>query len=349
MKQPKVNFGLAIIAAATITIFGCGVKEQSRTTAVTTSTIRTSSEDDLSKARMLVKEVIKSENILREIFTFPKNLNNKKWLPESVVKIGTPGNLQSAILEDFAAKIVPLVKPGGIIEVHHEGFSKAHGTIKISDERMISVQRVGNEKLHISTTEKSLNETVKLAAYAIALEMHPKTIEDISAAIAQGFRIKQFVRLPTSKDHFTWIYQHRLLLIKGEETKPVVPIITGDMLFQNNLETYLEQALRSGFSSASLDMGFQLVALGSPVDPTIRLVSSLQGLRSRLNARIGHPALPRNPLAPLNALDSAIHTFNEILKDAPRDVHSRLANNTIFITIGEILRNMRDVFPPAKK
>jgi hypothetical protein len=86
------------------------------------------------------------------------------------------------------------------------------------------------------------------------------------------------------------------------------------------------QSIRLGLDPSSVKLGLELVVLGVPIQPALRLVSALQGLAT-------------NPT--YNALYNGIKAFNEVVKASPDTVRNQLDANTNFAEVSNILRSVR--------
>jgi hypothetical protein len=86
------------------------------------------------------------------------------------------------------------------------------------------------------------------------------------------------------------------------------------------------QSIRLGLYPSSVKLGLELVELGVPIQPALRLVSALQGLAT-------------NPT--YNALSNGIKAFNEVVKASPDTVRNQLDANTDFIEVSNALRSVR--------
>lgn len=100
---------------------------------------------------------------------------------------------------------------------------------------------------------------------------------------------------------------------------------------QAALRRFSEQAIKAGFTPSSLTLGAQLVAIGTPVDATLQLMGSLQGLATQPT---------------LDALSKGIAAFNSIVNGASPDLRAELNTNPVFIAAGTTLRTVRDALPP---
>lgn len=99
---------------------------------------------------------------------------------------------------------------------------------------------------------------------------------------------------------------------------------------QAALRRFSEKAIKAGFTPASLSLGAQLVAIGTPVDATIQLMGSLQGLAAQPT---------------LDALAQGIAAFNSIVNGASPDLRAQLNTNPVFIAAGTTLRTVREALP----
>jgi hypothetical protein len=102
---------------------------------------------------------------------------------------------------------------------------------------------------------------------------------------------------------------------------------------QRALRSFAEQAINSGFTPASLRLGAQLVGIGAPVDSTLELMSSLQGLAAQPN---------------LNMLARGIAAFNAIVNGASPALRAKLDTSPVFIAVGNVLRSTREALPPQR-
>lgn len=96
------------------------------------------------------------------------------------------------------------------------------------------------------------------------------------------------------------------------------------------LRTYVDQALKAGFTPASLGLGAQLVSIGAPVEPTLELTASLQGLAAQPT---------------LGALAQGIAAFNVIVNGASPNLRNELNNSPVFIAASNALRAARAAMP----
>lgn len=103
---------------------------------------------------------------------------------------------------------------------------------------------------------------------------------------------------------------------------------------QRALRSFAEQAINSGFTPASLKLGAQLVGIGAPVDSTLELMSSLQGLAAQPN---------------LNMLARGIAAFNAIVKGASPALRAKLNTSPVFIAVGNVLRTTREALPAKQR
>lgn len=103
---------------------------------------------------------------------------------------------------------------------------------------------------------------------------------------------------------------------------------------QAALRRFAEQAIQAGFTPASLSLGAQLVGLGTPVQGTLELMGSLQGLAAQLN---------------LDALARGIAVFNAIVKGASPALRAQLTESPVFIAAGNVLRTSRNALPPQQR
>ena len=99
------------------------------------------------------------------------------------------------------------------------------------------------------------------------------------------------------------------------------------------LRSYVDQATSAGFSSSSLSLGAQLVAIGVPPQPTLELMASLQDLADRPT---------------IDALARGISAFNAIVADASPALRTQLSASPIFLAASNALRAARNALPPAR-
>lgn len=119
-----------------------------------------------------------------------------------------------------------------------------------------------------------------------------------------------------------------IITIAGEQLElPTTPAN------QASLRSYVSQALNSGFTASSLSLGAQLVAIGTPVKPTLELMGSLQGLAAQPS---------------LNALSKGITAFNTIVNGASPDLRAQLNSSPVFIAASNALRAARGVMPSVR-
>jgi hypothetical protein len=95
---------------------------------------------------------------------------------------------------------------------------------------------------------------------------------------------------------------------------------------QQPVINFVNQALKANFSPSSLLYGGQLVAIGSPVKPTVDLVAALQGLAVK----------PK-----LAGLAAAIDAFNRIVNGASPSLRIQLTSSPEFLAAGQMLRAAR--------
>lgn len=102
---------------------------------------------------------------------------------------------------------------------------------------------------------------------------------------------------------------------------------------QASLRSFVDKALKAGLTPSSLSLGAQLVAIGTPVDSTLELTSSLQGLASQ----------PR-----VDALARGIAAFNQIVNTSSPALRSQLNSSPVFIAASNVLRAARSVMPAQR-
>ena len=122
--------------------------------------------------------------------------------------------------------------------------------------------------------------------------------------------------------------QRLLVAIAGEQVEVLTTAAN-----QASLRSYVNQALKDGFTAPSVRLWAQLVAIGTPVEPTLELMGSLQGLASQPT---------------LNALARGIAAFNTIVKGASPELRTKLNNSPVFIAASNALRAARSVMPSAR-
>jgi hypothetical protein len=88
-------------------------------------------------------------------------------------------------------------------------------------------------------------------------------------------------------------------------------------------------AIATGYTSASIQFGAQLVSLGATPVQTLQLMAALQGLANQTN---------------LTSLASGITAFNTIVDTAPASVLAALAENPVFAAANTTLRAARSTF-----
>lgn len=99
------------------------------------------------------------------------------------------------------------------------------------------------------------------------------------------------------------------------------------------LRAYVDQALQAGLTPSSVGLGAQLVAIGAPVDATLELTASLQGLASQPT---------------LNALARGIAAFNAIVNGASPALRAQLSTSPVFIATSNVLRAARNALPAQR-
>jgi hypothetical protein len=99
------------------------------------------------------------------------------------------------------------------------------------------------------------------------------------------------------------------------------------------LRSYVDQAIRAGFTPASLSLGAQLVSIGAPVDPTLELTASLQDLAVQPT---------------VNVLAKGISAFNVIVNGASPALRAQLNRSPVFIAASNTLRTARNAFPDKR-
>jgi hypothetical protein len=99
------------------------------------------------------------------------------------------------------------------------------------------------------------------------------------------------------------------------------------------LRRFATRAVEAGFTPSSLRLGAQLVAIGSPVDSTLVLMSSLQRLAVKPT---------------LKALSAGIDAFNRIVSSSSSSVRAQLAADPVFIAASTALRTARSSLPSSR-
>lgn len=102
---------------------------------------------------------------------------------------------------------------------------------------------------------------------------------------------------------------------------------------QASLRSFVDKALTAGLTPSSLSLGAQLVAIGAPVDFTLELMSSLQGL-------VSQPSV--------DALARGINAFNEIVNRSSPALRSQLNSDPVFVAASNVLRAARSVMPAQR-
>lgn len=102
---------------------------------------------------------------------------------------------------------------------------------------------------------------------------------------------------------------------------------------QASLRSFVDKALTAGLTPSSLSLGAQLVAIGAPVDFTLELVSSLQGL-------VSQPSV--------DALARGIAAFNEIVNRSSPALRSQLNSSPVFVAASNVLLAARSVMPAQR-
>jgi hypothetical protein len=102
---------------------------------------------------------------------------------------------------------------------------------------------------------------------------------------------------------------------------------------QASLLSFVDKARKAGLTPSSLSIGAQLVAIEAPVDSTLELMSSLQGL-------VSQPSV--------DALARGIAAFNEIVKTPSPALRSQLNSSPVFVDASNFLRAARNVMPAQR-
>ena len=127
------------------------------------------------------------------------------------------------------------------------------------------------------------------------------------------------------------VMQNQVLLIPVAGELVELPVTAAN---QAALRAYVEQALQAGFTPSSLQLGAQLVAIGAPVEPTLQLTGSLQGLASQPS---------------LTALARGIAAFNTIVNGASPRLRAQLNSSPVFIAASNALRTARSAMPSQQR
>ena len=97
--------------------------------------------------------------------------------------------------------------------------------------------------------------------------------------------------------------------------------------YREAIRLFLKQANNSTLSASSVRLGLRLVELGSTVEPTLQLLTSVESL---------------NTSPSVNAFSRAIIAFNTIVSNASPDVRLKLNNDSSFVGLSNALRATRN-------